>query len=88
MANEKPVKKFKMGGIYIDVWENSVVGRDGHQDILRTVTLERRYKDQRGEWKTSGSLRVGDLPKVILGLTKAYELSVFEDKSSNGGDAQ
>ena len=30
-------------------------------------------KDKEGNWKSSGSLMAGDLPKAILALQKAFE---------------
>ena len=87
MANDKPIKKFKVGGVQVAVWENTVVGRDGGEESLRSVTMERRYKDRSGNWKSAPSLHVGDLPKAILALSKAYEVLALEDNTKSGGDA-
>ena len=78
MANERPIKKFKAGGIQVAVWENRVVGRDGNEETLHNVTVERRYKDKRGEWKGTSSLRMADVPKAVLALNKAYETMSLE----------
>jgi len=87
MANDKPIRKLKVGGVQVAVWENSVVGRDGGEESLRTVTMERRYKDRSGNWKSSPSLHIADLPKAIMALSKAYEILALEDKTDVGGDA-
>ena len=78
MANERPIKKYKVGGIQVAVWENQVVGRDGQEETLHNVTIERRYKDKRGDWKGTSSLRMADVPKAILALNKAYEAMALE----------
>ena len=88
MANERPIKKFKVGGIQVAVWENRVVGRDGDEEKMHNVTMERRYKDKRGDWKSTSSLRMADVPKAILALNKAYESMALETVDAlDEGDA-
>lgn len=89
MANERPIKKFKAGGIQVAVWENQVVGRDGNKETMHNVTVERRYKDKGGNWKGTSSLRMADVPKAILALNKAYETTSLEVLDAlDEGDAQ
>ena len=65
-----PEKKFKAGAITATVWTNN-----SEKGKYSTVNLDRVYKD--GEsWKTTGSLRMNDLPKAVLVLSKAYEYLV------------
>ena len=40
---------------------------------VRTVVFQRRYRDKNGNWKSTSSLRVNDIPKATLVLSKAYE---------------
>ncbi|MFC1562659.1 hypothetical protein ACFL4Z_01250 [candidate division KSB1 bacterium] len=37
------------------------------------MSLSRSYKDEKGEWQYTESLKIDDLPKAILALQKAYE---------------
>ena len=67
-SKNKPELKMQVGGVSAAVWLNA-----GEHGDYRTITLERRYKDKTGEWKSTSSLRDSDLPKAILALTKAYE---------------
>tara|TARA_Y100000310_G_C20698335_1_gene827318 strand:+ start:1241 stop:1567 length:327 start_codon:yes stop_codon:yes gene_type:complete len=72
-----PIKKFSSGGIEVAIWENE----SGKGNKFNTVSLQRSYKDKDDEWKSTGSLRTGDIPKAILTLQKAYEyLSLKESE--------
>ena len=83
----KPVKKYKVGGVQAAIWENQALNPQGQQETFHSVTMERRYKDKEGNWKTSESFRAGDLPKAILLLSKAYEfVALKEVDQENGGD--
>ena len=71
----EPVKKVKIGGIEVAVWENT--SSDGNKFF--TTTMERNYKDGE-DWKKTNSLRVNDLPKAILALQKAYEFTAIKEE--------
>jgi len=79
MINDKgdhkqgPLKKFIAGAVSAAVWENKANLKDGRQIESLSVTIDRRYKDNDGSWQSSGSLKLNDLPKAILVLSKAYE---------------
>ena len=73
MANEKPVKKFQAGGIIAALWKNKMKLRSGEEIETLSVTLDRRYRDDSGEWKSSSSLRLNDIPKAGLVLQQAYQ---------------
>ncbi len=76
-AANLPLKKFRAGAVCATVWNNHAKEGDGE---YKTVSFERGYKDKDGVWKTSNSLRMGDLPKAALVLQKAYEyLALGED---------
>jgi len=68
-----PERKFRAGAICATVWKNAGISKDGQQTQYRTVSFERGYKDRDGEWKSTSSLRVNDLPRAALVLQKAYE---------------
>ena len=68
-----PEIKFRAGAICATVWKNDGVSKDGEATEYRTVSFERGYKDKNGEWKSTSSLRVNDLPRAALVLQKAYE---------------
>ena len=46
-------------------------------------TIERRYKDKDGQWKSSNSFGRNEIPLVQYVLGKAFEAMV-EERSDNG----
>jgi hypothetical protein len=72
----KPEKSFKCGGCEAAVFENEIV-KGGMKIPIKKVSFQKRYKSADGEWKSTGSLDVNEIPKAILVLTKAYEYISF-----------
>lgn len=64
MNRERP-QNIRVGGIEIAVWSND--------NGSKAVTIQRNYKDKKGNWGKTNFLQVNDIPKAILGLQKAYE---------------
>lgn len=76
-----PEKKFSTGAISATIWKNNGTNKKTGEEIeYRTVSLQRRYKDKEGNWQTSNSLRINDLPKASLVLNKAYEFVVLREQ--------
>lgn len=73
----QPVKKFQFGQIQASVWKNQ--GKEGSEFF--SVSLDKRYKDAQGIWKSSSSLKPTDLPKAVLVLQKAYEFVAFNENA-------
>ena len=76
-----PIKKFNAGAVQIAIWENE--GKEGNP--YNTVSLQKSYKDSKGEWKNNGSLKVNDIPKAILALEKAYEFIMLKEPKQSEG---
>tara|TARA_Y100000296_G_C5017044_1_gene177936 strand:+ start:86 stop:352 length:267 start_codon:yes stop_codon:yes gene_type:complete len=68
-----PEKRFSTGAINVTVWRNIGQTKTGETMEYRTVSFDRRYKDKKGEWKSTNSLRLNDLPKAVVVLNKAFE---------------
>jgi len=77
----KPEKKFRAGAISATIWKN-VGEKNGAEYSFNTIALSRSYKDKDGQWKSSGSLRLTDLPRAALVLNKAYEHLVISSDSA------
>jgi len=73
-----PEKKFRAGAISVTVWKNSNTSKSGEPIEYKTVTLERRYKDRNGEWQSTNSFMVNDIPKAIVAFCSAYEYLVMK----------
>ncbi len=82
MENKKPEKVFSTGAINVAVWKNDAVSKDGNKTEFRTVNIQRRYADKSGEWKSTSTLRINDLPKAALALNKAFEYLVMKGQDS------
>jgi len=82
-----PVKKISAGAVQVAIWENEASGAHGAQGSYHTVSMERRYKDKEGNWKSTGSLKMNDLPKAVLALQKAYEHIAIRDTSASADAA-
>ncbi len=70
------------GAITATVWKNDGKSKDGEETEFKTVKIERSYKDKNDEWQSTNTLNVGDVPKAVLVLKKAYEhiiLKYMED---------
>jgi hypothetical protein len=82
MEKNRPEKVISTGAIQVAVWKNESVSKDGNKGEFRTIVIQRRYADKNGEWKSTSSLRVNDLPKVVLALNKAFESLVLKGQDS------
>jgi len=74
----KPEQKFKVGGVTATIWKNGIE-KDGQKKEIKNVSFERNYKDKEGNWQTTNSLNINDLPKAMVVLGKAYEYLVLRD---------
>ena len=66
----KPEKTFRLGSISASVFVNTVDNQEGGQRSFRAVLLQRSYRDG-GDWKTSSSFRLADLPAAIAVMQMA-----------------
>lgn len=74
----RPEKKIRAGPISATIWKNNLNSKDGQSFEVRSVNIERGYKDKDGTWKNTSSLRLNDLPKAKLVLEEAYRYLVMK----------
>ena len=60
----KPERVIRFGAISASVFTNDVE-TDGGKKTIRNVKLQRRYRNGNGEWKTSSSFTLTDLPTAV-----------------------
>ena len=80
MANgngKGPLMKFRAGAISCALWE-SEANINGQMKTMLKATVERRYKDANGQWKSSKSFGRNELPLVQFCLSKAFETMLQE----------
>jgi hypothetical protein len=86
MEKQKPDKKFKAGAVTATVWKNDLKDRRGNDFSVYTVSFERTYKDRDGQWQSTNSLRINDIPKLQLVAGEAYEYLVRKGSEDNGNN--
>ena len=77
MANQ-PVKKFKAGAVEAAVWLNEKKSGEKVTNV-ESVTIARRYMDKAGQWQSTSSFSMNELPKVFLVANKAFEFLAISD---------
>jgi len=83
MAGQRPVAKFKAGQVSAAIWENEVTTKTGKQVTMLKATVERRYKDRDGEWKSSNSFSRNEIPFAIYCLQKSLEHIIEGQKNED-----
>jgi hypothetical protein len=83
----KPVKKFQAGSVSCALWENEI-SVNGSKTLVLKASLQRRYKDKDGTWKSSTSFSRNEIPLAIYCLTQAFKAMVEGDEQSNGNDGE
>ena len=82
--DKRPVKKIQAGGVAAALWRNNVTLWSGQEIETLSVTLDRRYKDRNGEWKSASSFQANDIPKALLVLVKAYAHMMSRSDDEDG----
>lgn len=83
-SRNKPVQSYKCGSVQAAVWENEREVNINGKKVMKnfsTVSIERRYTDKDGQWKSTSTFRVNDLPKVALAASKAFEYIILNGKT-------
>ena len=75
-----PEKRFRAGAISATVWLNKAQRATGEEAEYRTISIDRRYADKNGNWQSTNSMRVTDLPKAQVVLQKAFEYLVLNQQ--------
>lgn len=78
----QPLKKISAGQVSAAIWENDMA-IDGRNVKVLKASVERRYKDRDGNWKSSSSFGRNEIPLAIYCLEKAFE-TIVEERSING----
>ena len=77
----RPERSFRVGAVRAAVWVNTVRAKDGSSFQKKRIVLERRYRDANGDWKSTNSYDINDIPKARLALHQAYAyLTAAEEK--------
>jgi hypothetical protein len=64
----RPLNTYSANGIQVVVWQN-----EGQNGPYITASPQRRYRDTEGNWKTSKTFRLNDLPMLAEVLSKVFQ---------------
>jgi len=78
----KPVEKFQAGQVSAASWENEIT-TNGHKATILKASIQRRYKDKEGTWKSSTSFSRNEIPLAVYCLEKAFERIIEAQSESN-----
>ena len=80
----KPIANIKVGSVRAAIWKNQRQNENGNSFESVKVVLDRTYKDRSGNYSSTHSLDVNDIPKAIFALMNAYEylMGISEDVDS------
>ena len=85
MGTKEPIRRIQAGQVTCALWENAATVNGKLQTILK-ATIDRRYLDRDGQWKTSQSFSRNEIPLAIFVLQKAFEAMI--DKPSEAGEVE
>jgi len=72
VENKKPETVFRYGAVKGSLFYNEV-NNNGQQMKFPNVAIQRVYKDKQGQWQTTNTFGVNDLPKLAAVANKAFE---------------
>jgi hypothetical protein len=83
MVGQRPVAKFRAGQVSAAIWENEITA-NGRKMTMLKATVERRFKDKDGQWKSSNSFSRNEIPLAIYCLQKSFEHIIEGQKDEEG----
>ena len=87
MVGQKPICKFQAGQVSAALWENKVTAKNGNEVDMLKVTVQRRFKDKDGTWKSSNSFSRNEIPLAIFCLENAFQ-KIIEEQNANSSSIE
>jgi hypothetical protein len=86
MTQQTPIAKFRAGQVSAALWENEIQTGGRTVTVLK-ATIQRRYRDTDGQWKSATSFSRNEIPLAIHCLQKAFEkiVELQNESAANGG---
>jgi len=72
-----PIKNVKVGAINVAIWEN----KNG-EFTTQSITITRTYKNKKGDFETTNSMRMQDIPLIKLALDEVLRFKYLKDTPS------
>jgi hypothetical protein len=84
-TSQKPEKVFRLRGLSSSIFVNTAKS-EKREITYRKVSLQRNYRDDDGEWKSTNSFGRDDLPTLQLLLQRSWEFILDTDATRNKDD--
>jgi hypothetical protein len=86
MTNEKPVAKIRAGAVSCALWRNAIKV-DGEPKFALKATIERRFRDAGGEWRSTQSFSRNEIALAIYVLSKALDWIIQQENEKGSSDS-
>ena len=86
MVGQQPLAKFRAGGVSCALWENEINVNGNSKTVLK-ASIQRRYKDSEGNWKSSTSFSRNEIPLAIFCMARAFDKIIQEETAGSGNDS-
>lgn len=81
--NKKPAARVTLYPVSAAIWRNE----NGKGEAFYSVTFERSYKDDAGNWQSSGSFNAGELLLLAKVADRAHS-EIYELRANDRQEAQ
>ncbi len=71
-SSAKPVASFRYGNVSAAIFTNEVKSKEGNTFDVHNVSVRRSYRDGKGDWAQTHTLRATDLLPAALALQECY----------------
>jgi hypothetical protein len=75
----KPIKEFRAGNVRAAVWRNELE-QGGRTVVRHSVRVEKRFRNEKGEWQTTPYYFPEELPRLQLVAAKALEFVALRER--------
>ena len=81
-TNTAPIKEFRAGTVSASIRRNEV-DKNGTTVVRHSIRIQKRFRQDDGEWKNTDYFFPEDLPKLALVATKAFEFVSLKKSEEN-----
>ncbi len=82
-TNTAPIKVIRVGTVSASVWKDEV-DKNGTTVVRYSIRIQKRFRQDDGEWKNTDYFFPEELPKLQLVTAKAFEyISLKESEESS-----
>lgn len=81
--NKRPTKEFRAGPVRAAIWIDEAKREDGSTYEVGSVVIERRYKDQDEEWKSTNRYHLRDLANLWLVVIESLRFLGMQERDPN-----